>query len=425
MLHRRWLYILAGFGINLTLGAVYSWSVFIKPLQTRFGATYFEATLPSTVALAMFAVGMLVAGRYVYQIGPRKTATVGAFLLGSGYILSSSVGSLPNSMWMLTLFYGTLVGVGLGFAYNPPIPTAAKWFPERKGLATGVVVMGFGLSPLVTAPLVQFLIGAYGVEAGFGILGMIFLFVTLLLASLLKFPPGDFVPPAVKTTWSTRKTSPTGPSMEPREMLRTPQFYVAILLYMLGTSVGFMAISQAKTIATETAHLETALAVAVVQWLAIWNCTGRPLFGKLTDAWGPRPVLYTMFAVELAGMGFLLYASSVPFLFLGIAMVAITFGGFLAVMPALTAYFFGSEKLGANYGIMFLGYGAGGILGPLAISAIRDATGGFSSAFVVGGIISTVGFILAAFVRPPKKIPSVMPPPPEITRVSTVSKGQV
>jgi len=404
---RRWPVLAAGFGLNLTLGTVYSWSVFIKPLQARFGASYFEAALPSTLALGLFAVGMLVAGRWVNRLGPRTVASLGAILVGSGYLASAAAVFLPSPMLALSLAYGVLVGLGIGFAYSPPIPAAARWFPERKGLATGIVVMGFGLSPLVTAPLVNSLLGLYGVEWTFAGLGAVFLTVGLLLAAFLRFPPADFVPPV-----TAKKAVPIPPSdIPPRAVLRRREYYLTLGLYALGTSVGFMAISQAKTLATEVTHLEAWVAVAAVQWLAVWNCAGRPLFGRLADAWGLRTVLWGMFGLELVGMAALLYAASAGALLLGIALVAVVFGGFLAVMPALTAQFFGTRDLAANYGLVFLGYGAGGLLGPVLIGAVRDATGDFSLAFALGMVLCAVGLALATFVRPPKRLPSPELPP--------------
>ena len=156
---------LLGFAMNLLLGTAYAWSVFAKPLQTQFGATSFTVMLPFAVQLALFSVGMVFAGRLVDRHGPRKVAILGGLLVGAGYLLSSLLDRVPWPIEYLTLTYGVIVGLGLGFAYNPPIPTAVRWFPDRRGLASGLVVMGFGLSPLVTAPLIEFLIPAYGVPS--------------------------------------------------------------------------------------------------------------------------------------------------------------------------------------------------------------------------------------------------------------------
>jgi len=414
---RRWPLLAAGFGINLSLGTVYSWSVFVKPLQERFGASYFEAALPSTLCLALFAVGMLFAGRLVNRWGPRRVATVGVGLVGAGYLASAAVLGLPSPMLLLAVVYGGLVGLGIGFAYSPPIPTAARWFPERKGLATGIVVMGFGLSPLVTAPLVNYLLGASGVEFTFLLLGGVFLLAGLPLAALLRFPPTDFVSPAAP---AAKAAAAAEFDLTPREVLRRREFYLLVALYALGTSAGFMAISQAKTIAAEMAGLEAVLAVAAVQWLAVWNCVGRPGFGRLVDTWGARGILGTMFVLEMAGMALLASAGQAGALFAGLALVAAVFGGFLAVMPTLTAQLFGGRNLAANYGLVFLGYGTGGLLGPVLIGAVRDATGGFSSAFVIGVGLCAAGLALATFVRPPKRLATAKAP-----AVFSRARGQV
>src|SRR3990170_2298433 len=160
----RGVYLAVGFVMNLMLGTAYAWSVFSKPLETRYGASSFTAMLPFAVELALFSVGMVFAGRLVDRHGPREVALLGALL-----------DLVPWPLEWLTVTYGVVVGLGIGFAYNPPIPTAVRWFPDRKGLASGVVVMGFGLSPLVTAPLIEYLLPAYGVSSTFTILGALFL----------------------------------------------------------------------------------------------------------------------------------------------------------------------------------------------------------------------------------------------------------
>jgi len=180
-------------------------------------------------------------------------------------------------------------------------------------------------------------------------------------------------------------------------------------VYALGTAVGFMAISQAKPIA-ETGGLGTVLAVAAVQWLAVWNCVGRPAFGRLSDVWGARAVLGGMFLLEMAGLAVLLVSAHPVALFLGLAFVASVFGGFLAVMPALTARLFGNRNLASNYGLVFLGYGAGGLVGPVLIGALRDATGAFGMAFALGIAICAAGLVLVPWVRPPKRLPAAEAP---------------
>jgi len=353
-------YLAIGFVMNLILGAAYAWSVFTKPLKLEFGASDFTAMLPFALALAMFSVGMIFAGRLIDRHGPRKVAIVGGLLVGAGYMLSSLMSLTPWPILTLTLTYGVVVGLGLGFAYNPPIPTAVRWFPDRKGLASGVVVMGFGLSALFTAPLADYLIASGGVSAAFLVLGGVFLVVLTALGSLLAFPGADWKAPEPKAA-SKRVWTPLA-EVETRAVLRTRAFWSAWLLYVLGTAGGFMVIGKAKPIAEEIGLATGALAVAAVQILAVFNSVGRPLFGRLADIQGPRNALFVMYTVLLGSMLILGLATHFVPLYAGIGLTGMVFGGFLAVMPALATFFFGTKHLGTNYGFLSTGYGTGALV---------------------------------------------------------------
>jgi MFS family permease len=358
------------------------------------------------VALACFAVGMLVAGRLLDRLGPRRLAVIGGVLVGAGYLLAAAALGLPDPLAALVLSFGVLGGLGIGFAYSPPIPTAARWFPDRRGLATGLVVMGFGLSPLATAPLVQYLLDSLGVAPTFAVLGLVFLPVLAGLGFLLRFPPAGYVPP--RPVPEGRRAAARDAT--PGAMVRSPTFALAFLLYAVGSAVGFMAITQAKAIGSELAGLTGSAAVATVQWLAAWNCAGRPLFGRVADGLGPVRTLLLLFLLEMAGMALLWLVPGWVGVFAGIALVAVVFGGFLAVMPVVTSAFWGDRHLAANYGVVFLAYGAGGFVGPFLISALRDAWGSFTPAFLVGAGVAAGGLALSFLVRPPR--PRVTPEPP-------------
>ena len=397
----RGVYLLLGFVMNLMLGTAYAWSVFTGPLQREFGATSFSAMLPFAVQLALFSVGMVFAGRLVDKHGPRRVAMLGGLLVGAGYLLSSLMDRVPWPIEWLTITYGVVVGLGIGFAYNPPIPTAGRWFPDRRGLATGLVVMGFGLSPLITAPLIEYLIPAYGVPSTFLILGLVFLVVLVTLGSLLRFPAADWKAPAPAPKASKRTWTPLS-EVDTKSMLRTPAFWAAWLLYVLGTAGGFMVIGKAKPIAAEIGLATGIWATAAVQILAVFNSSGRPLFGRVADVYGPKRTLLLMYVVLLGAMALLSATSAIVPLYIGIGITGMVFGGFLAVMPAITTYFFGAKNLGSNYGFMFTGYGSGAIVALFAIGWIRDLSGTYVPAFWIGIVLSMIGLFLSLQVKPPR-----------------------
>ena len=398
----RSLYLAIGFAMNAMLGSAYAWSVFTKPLKSAYGATDFTAMAPFALSLAMFSVGMVFAGRLVDRFGPRRVAFLGGVLVGGGYLLSSAAHPTPWPLVALTLTYGGIVGLGIGFAYNPVISTAVRWFPDRRGLASGVVVMGFGLSALFTAPLAEYLLTAHGVPTTFLVLGLTFLAVLVPLGSLLAFPPRDWTPPVLSKPSARTWTSLA--EVETRTMLRQPAFWSSWLLYALGTAGGFMIIGKAKPIAEEVGLVAGPLAVAAVQVLAAFNSLGRPLFGRAADVVGPRRALVVMYVVLLGGMVLLAAADSIVLLYTGIALVGAVFGGFLAVMPALATFFFGTKHLGTNYGVLFTGYGTGALVALFLIGPVRDAFGTYVPAFYLGIVLSLVGLVLALQVRPPRPV---------------------
>ena len=400
----RWGYLLTSFVMNIMLGSAYSWSVFSKPLIDGYGATTFTAMLPFAVALGTFSLGMVFAGKFVDRHGPRKIAMLGGVLVSVGYMLSYLMDRTGWPVGTLILTYGVVMGLGIGFSYNPPIPTASRWFPDRKGLATGFVVMGYGLSPLFTAPLADYLIRTYGVPSTFLFMGVLFLVVLVPLGSLLRFPPADWKAPepkgGSKRTWTPLSEVGT------RAMLRSPAFWSAWLMYVVGTAGGFMVIGNAKAIGmTMPGVAATAgLAVAAVQVMAVFNSVGRPIFGRSADAYGPRRTLMVMYLVMLGAMAVLALSTAWEQLYAGIAITGIVFGGFLAVMPAFSAYFFGLKNQGQNYGVLFTGYGLGAVVATFAIGPIKDSFGSYVPAFYVGMLLSLVGLAISFLARPPRPV---------------------
>ncbi len=404
---KRGSYLVVGFAINLMLGTAYAWSVVTRPLREGFGASDFEAMLPNAVALAGFAIGMVPGGRFVDRQGPRRVAMLGGALFGGGYLLASLMAITPWPVLWLTLTYGVVVGIGIGVTYSATLATAVRWYPDRKGLASGFVVMGFGLSALVTAPVLAALVSWVGLPGAFLLLGAVFLAGVEGLAALLAFPPHEYVSPPPrkrsKRTWT--------PTMEvrTREMLRTRTFWLAWLLYALGTSAGFMVINKAQPIAEQLGGASGAMALATVQLLAVFNCLGRPAFGRVSDRYGPRETAELMSVVLLFGLALLATSGPGPALYVGIGIVGLVFGGFLAVMPSLASYFFGDANLGQNYGLIFTGYGLGSVVALFSIGPLRDAFGSYVPAFWLGMGFAAAALAISLLLRPPPRAAARVP----------------
>jgi OFA family oxalate/formate antiporter-like MFS transporter len=405
---RRAGYLVVGFAIDLMLGTAYAWSVVARPLREGFGASEFEAMLPNAVALAGFAVGMVPGGRLVDRHGPRKVAVLGGLLFGGGYLLASLMALTPWPLAWLALTYGVVVGLGIGIAYSATLATAVRWYPDRKGLASGFVVMGFGLSAIATAPVLSALVAAVGLPGALAALGAVFTAGAAGLALLLAFPPAGFAPPRPAT--ASRRTWTPALNVPARDMLRTRTFWLAWLLYAMGTSAGFMVINKAQPIAEQVGGASGAMALAAVQLLAVFNCLGRPAFGRVSDRFGPRATAELMSVVLLMGLAVLATAGPGAPTYLGIGLVGLVFGGFLAVMPSMASYFFGDANLGQNYGLVFTGYGLGSVVALFSIGPLRDAFGSYVPAFYLAMGFAAAALGLSILLRPPKQAPSPVAP---------------
>jgi MFS transporter, OFA family, oxalate/formate antiporter len=398
-LPNRIMFPLLGIGINMCLGNLYAWSVFRKPLQAAYGWTAAEATLPFQISIAFFAIAMVFAGRWQDKAGPRTVGMVGGVLFGVGFVLSSMIGS---TLMGLYLAYGVICGIAMGCAYVTPLAVTIKWWPDKRGLMTGLVVMGFGAGAIIGGIGGPLLISAVGVMTTFLIFGIVFGGVVTLCAAMLRNPPPGYKPAG----WSPPAPAPGAKVMRadysPGEMVGTPQFYLLWTCYFIGSAVGLTLISQASPIGQEMAGLTPVVAGGAVTLLAVFNGLGRPGFGWISDAVGRRNAVILDFVVLIAAMLLVLpNATSFGMYALGVCMVGFGFGGFLALMPAFTADFWGTKNLGINYGWVFSAWGAAGVFGPILGLAVRRATGVWMNAFYIYAGLCVLGIVLMLMTKAP------------------------
>lgn len=394
----RWIMVFAALVMQLCLGVLYAWSVFRAPLMKQFGFTVKQAGYPYMASLFFFAVGMIFAGRWQDKAGPKKVAIFGGVLLGLGAILS---GVLHQTVGGLVFAYGILGGLGVGFAYVTPIATCIKWFPDMRGTITGLAVFGFGAGTLIFGPLISKLITSQGIANTFYIVGVILFVCVCGSGALFKVPPAGWKPAG----W-TPPTPAAGVAQKadwaPNEMMGNVQFYVLWLIYFLGAAAGLMVIGQAVPIGIEVAKLDKAVAAGGLGIMALFNGLGRLVHGSISDKLGRQRTVIVMFAEYIIAFVLLLpNADTFTKWLVGICIVGFAYGGYLALMPSLTADYFGTKSLGTNYGYLFTAWGVAGLGGPFLIDSIKAATGQFTNAMYVITVACVIGIVLTFISKRP------------------------
>ncbi|WP_159785565.1 L-lactate MFS transporter [Sodalinema gerasimenkoae] len=388
----RWFLIPLGMLVLLCLGTVYSWSIFRKPLEAELDLTATESLLPYMIALLCYAVTMPIAGFYITRMGTRLMTAVGAVVVGLGYALAS----FANGIGVMVLGYGVIAGIGVGITYGIPMVVAARWFPDKKGLAVGLTIVGFGLSPLVTAPLAKGLIDRYGVQPSLLILGVAFTIIISAIATTMKLPPTCWIP----SQNSNAKPNQSAWASYPEKMLKSPSFYGLWLCYTIGTFVGLSAIGISSPVGEEIIAIDPAMAATSVSIFAIFNGVSRPLFGWLCDRLQPRYVAIASYVLILIGCILMLNAGEgqVATYMVAFSLFWFSLGGWLALAPTATLRLFNPDDYAQNYGIVFTAYGVGALLGTLVAGQLRDWFGSYVYAFYPMGGLAIVGIVLATFM---------------------------
>ncbi|MDN5305184.1 MAG: transporter, family, oxalate/formate antiporter [Fusobacteriaceae bacterium] len=394
MLKKKHLFIPLGILIFMTLGTIYSWSVFRKPLQIALNLNATESGLPYTIFLMCYALAMPVAGSFLDKIGPRLTMIFGGILVGIAWLLSS----FATSIGFLIFTYGILGGIGVGIVYGAPMSVAAKWFPNNKGLAVGATLAGFGLSPFVTAPLASNLIEKFGVFSTFKILGIAFIIINVILALPFEYPK--------ENSDNISKENNESKNYTLQEMLKTKEFYVLFIAYTIGTFVGLMIIGISSPFAQNLLNVTPKQAAIYVSFFAIFNGVGRPLFGMFVDKLGVKISINISYLILLTSSIVVIITGehSIIAYLITFAMFWLNLGGWLSIAPAATSKIFGSKNYSQNYGVMFLAYGIGALLAGIISGVIKDTFGSYIYVFYPVIILLIIGIILINLVLKEKEL---------------------
>ncbi|KYK29171.1 hypothetical protein AYK20_00475 [Thermoplasmatales archaeon SG8-52-1] len=429
----RWIIVIGAIMIQLALGAIYAWSAFTTPLQgtegaiSEFGFNKTQTQAIFSAGLASFAIFTIIGGRLSKKYGPRKIAFLGGIFLGLGYILSSFVGA---NFPLKLLFIGIIGGAGIGLAYVIPIAVGVKWFPDKKGLVSGLAVAGFGFGAFIWILLAnppsifgfnglisistgdgingeQFAYTILNVDSTFRLYGIAFLILVILGSLVMINPPHGWKPKDWKEQVEKTDKKKISKSLLPKEMLRTKEFYLLWLMFCIGALAGLMVIGNIQNFAKNPVDgfighgfsSEEAVDFAVIGaavCLPIFNGIGRIIWGQISDKIGRKKALISMFIFQGITMIIFFYTTANPYFFyVFAALIGFNFGGNFALFPVATADSFGIENVGLNYGFIFTSYGIGGIFGPILAGAVQDAGMSFLYAFIPAAVMCFIAAFLA------------------------------
>ena len=391
----RWLPVAGGVCMNLALGSLYAWSVFVLPLEREFGWNRAETSWVFTIAIVTFAASFILAGRIQDLRGPRMCAAIGGTLVGLGFFLASFTTSL---VYLYAIF--ALVGVGNGFGYATPMPVASKWFPDKRGLVVGLMVGGYGAGSAIIGPVATSLIGSLGWRPTFQILGVVFFGMGMVGTWLLKNPPAGYLPPGWTPARSGATAQRSTREYAAGEMLRTPTFYALWVAYCLGVTAGLMVISQLVPFA-RAAGLSAGAATFAITIGAVGNAGGRILSGWLSDTLGRLTTLRVMVLLSAIAMPVWFAQRENAILFYVLTIVVYwCYGTQLSVFASTTADFYGTRNLGMNYGLLFTAWGIAGIIGPIIGGTVFDTFGDYRYAFYAAAALAVVAFGSLTLARP-------------------------
>lgn len=394
----RWWIAVAGVCMQMALGAAYAWSVFRIPLVKEFGWSI--AQVSSTFTICWFVLGCtsVLGGLWMNRRGPRIVAVAGGILWGSGVFLTSLS---AHKLWLLYLSYGVIGGLGLGLGYIVPVAVLVKWFPERRGLITGIAVAGFGAGALVAAPAAGKLMQSVGLMPTFAYLGVAYGIVAVLGALFMQNPPEGWHPAGWKPT-ALQLSQRCSRDFTLGEALRTWQWWALCGLLSINTMAGLSVVSQAAPIFQEIGKLSAVTAAALVGVISIGNGVGRVLWSWISDLTTRRVAFLTMFLIQAVLFWTYHYISSPTLLTVVTFIIVMCYGGGYGITPAFAADYFGPRHVGPIFGLMLLPWAFPAALGPLLFAYLRETTGGYTQAlYLIAGML-TIAMVLPMIVSPPR-----------------------
>ncbi len=384
MKRNRWCTALAAVGIHICIGSVYAWSVLTKPVMAALGLTLSETTWAFSIAILFLGMSAGFLGGIVERMGPARSGVLSAVFFCTG-LLGTGLAVHLQSAPLLYLFYGVIGGIGLGIGYITPVSTLVKWFPEHRGFATGLAIMGFGFASLIAGPLMRYLVDAYGLQENFFILGVAYFVVITLSALYLRAPVRGEIPVLLEDVIARAKTTQVkrrklmAPSLTRGQAMRTWKWYALWWIFFTNITCGIGLLAVASPMAQDVIGMTPAQAASLVGIIGIINGAGRIVWSTVSD-WLGRGITYMVFfALEVWAFWQLsVTTDSFMFQFLVLAIIS-TYGGGFACMPAYITDIFGVKSLAAIHGSILTAWGIAGIAGPVILAILKENTGGYTT----------------------------------------------
>lgn len=391
-LRNRWLIAGPALLVQMCLGSVYAWSVFVKPLMASEGWSQIQVTLTFNMAMACLGIGTVIGGWWQDKVGPRIVTTFAGVIYGLGFLIASwSV----DHHWLPGVYigYGLFSGLGMGLGYICPVAMITKWFPDKRGLMTGVNVMGFGVAALIMGPIASKLIISSGVPTTLMSFGLVYGAIVIVCSQIFINPPQNWAPEGWVATSKVSKNA-SAVHYTPKEALSTGRFWMLWAMLSLNTSAGIMIVSQASPLAQQQLGVDAAVAATIVGIIGIFNGGGRIVWAWISDKIGRAQAYFLIFACQIPLFLYLPTVHDVVIFTIVVCAIELCYGGGFGVMPSFTADFFGSKYVGGIYGFILLGWGFAAIPSPLLMAYIHEKTGQYSTAIITLGVVLVFALII-------------------------------
>ncbi|MGP4077649.1 L-lactate MFS transporter [Halobacillus sp. K22] len=394
----RWLIALCAVGIHISIGSVYAWSNFTNPLIEEFGWSSSQVQFTFSLAILFLGLSAAFLGWFVEKYGPRVAGITAAIFFGIGVFGSGFAVNL-GSLWALYLFYGVLGGIGLGVGYIAPVSTLVKWFPDRRGLATGMAIMGFGFAAAIASPVMNWLIGSVGIAMTFYILGASYFIIMILSSLYMSRPPEGWTPEGYDDSEEEDVDKMDLAFIGAKEALKKKRFYYLWIMLFINVTCGIAVISAAKPIAENTVGMTSAAAASLVGIMGLFNGGGRIAWATASDYIGRSTTYLIFFALQIVLFILLPMTTSVTLFVIFFGIIYTCYGGGFSTIPAFIGDLFGTKELGAIHGYILTAWAAAGLVGPTFAAFMRDTVGSYESSLIYFAGLFVVALIVSILTK--------------------------